>query len=147
MPWSAPVLTPPDFLNFGIPPANRPPSCGAEAIALSPPPVSLLLLALLPPPGTGGASPPGGAGGLPRPGTGGAPPMAGALGPSLTLPTMGAERSFTCVTFFSLVPLLMSPRRAPCTPLATAPRSAILPVTAACSRSGCECDMTHSACS
>lgn len=81
-------------------------------MALSPPPVSLLLRALFPP-GAGGASP-GGAGGLPIPGTGGAPPMAGALGPSLTLPTMGADRSLICVTFLSLAPLLMSPNSAPC---------------------------------
>lgn len=32
----APVLTPPDFLNFGMPPANSPPSCGA-ADSIPPP--------------------------------------------------------------------------------------------------------------
>ena len=115
---SAPVLTPPDFLNFGMPPANNPPSCGGAAIPLSPP-VSLLLLARFPPPGTGGASPPGGAGGLPMPGTGGAPPIAGAA--SLTFPTIGADRSFTTPTFFSFNPLLISPNNAPCDMLVGAP--------------------------
>lgn len=113
---SAPVFTPPDFLNFGMPPANSPPSCGGAAMALSPP-VSLLLLARFPPPGTGGASPPGGAGGLPIPGTGGAPPIAGAA--SLTFPTCGADRSLTTV-FFSFAPLVMSPSSAPCRALADA---------------------------
>jgi hypothetical protein len=116
---SAPVLTPPDFLSFGMPPANKPPSCGADAIELSPPPVSLLLLARFPPPGAGGTSP-GGAGALPMPGTGGAPPIGGALGPSLTLPTVGADRSLTTVTFFSLAPLPMSDSSAPCAMLAVA---------------------------
>jgi hypothetical protein len=115
LPWSAPVLTPPDFLSFGMPPAKSPPNCGAEAIALSP--VSLLLLARFPPPGAGGASP-GGAGGRPIPGTGGAPPMAGAA--SFTLPTMGAERSLTCVTFLSRAPFPMSDSSAPCDMLAAA---------------------------
>lgn len=118
--WSAPVFTPPDFLNFGMPPANKPPSCGADAIALSPP-VSLLLRALFP--DDGGASP-GGAGGRPIPGTGGADPMGGALGPSETLPTIGADRSFICVTFLSLAPLPMSDSRAPCQVLAIALYSA-----------------------
>lgn len=117
---AAPVLTPPDFLSFGMPPANSPPSCGGAATAPSPP-VSLLLRARFPP-GTGGASPPGGAGGRPRPGTGGAPPIAGALGPLLTLPTSGEERSLTWATFFSRAPLVMSPSRAPCGRLAAAPR-------------------------
>lgn len=112
LPWSAPVLTPPDFLSFGMPPAKRPASGGGAAEA-SPPPVSLLLRPRFPPPGTGGASPPGGAGGLPMPGTGGAPPMAGTLGPSETLPTIGADRSLITPTFFSFAPLVMSPRRAP----------------------------------
>lgn len=35
----APVFTPPDFLNFGIPPANSPPNCGAAG---SIPPPELL---------------------------------------------------------------------------------------------------------
>jgi len=111
LPWSAPVLTPPDFLSLGMPPANSPASCGAAAMVLSPPPVSLLLLALFPA-GVGGARP-GGCGGLPIPGTGGAEAMGGALGPSLTLPTMGAERSLTTVTFLSRAPLPMSDSRAP----------------------------------
>lgn len=111
--WSAPVFTPPAFLSFGMPPANKPPNCGAVAMAFSPPPVSLLLLARFPPGGTGGASP-GGAGGLPMPGTGGAPPMGGALGPSLTLPTIGADLSLTCVTFFNFMPFPMSDNSAPC---------------------------------
>jgi hypothetical protein len=101
----APVLTPPDFLSFGIPPANSPPSCGAAG-SIPPPagalpcPWSLLLRALF------------GAGGL-RPGTGGAPPIGGpALFVGLLL-TIGAERSLTTVTFFNLAPLLMSLRSAP----------------------------------
>jgi hypothetical protein len=116
---SAPVLTPPDFRSFGIPPANSPPNCGAPPpipLSLAPsPPVSLLLLAR--PPGTGGARPDGGAGALPMPGTGGAPPIGGPLGLS-DFATIGADRSLICVTFFSLVPLLMSARRAPCHVLA-----------------------------
>lgn len=100
----APVFTPPDFLSLGIPPANRPPSCGADSIAAPPdPPLcpwSLLLRALL------------GAGGR-RPGTGGAPP---AGGPALLfglLSRMGADRSLIWVTFLSFAPLLMSLRSAP----------------------------------
>jgi hypothetical protein len=114
---SAPVFTPPALRSFGMPPAKSPPSCGAALIvedrSLAPsPPVSLLLLARFP--GTGGASPPGGAGGaLPIPGTDGATPIGGAAGPSETLPTIGADRSLTIVTFFSLAPLVMSPRSAP----------------------------------
>lgn len=110
------MFTPPAFRNFGIPPANSPPNCGAPLIvaelslALSLP-VSLLLLALFP--GTGGASPPGGAGGLPMPGIGGAPPIGGALGLSDTFPTTGADRSLTTVTFFSFVPFAISPSSAP----------------------------------
>jgi hypothetical protein len=113
---SAPVLTPPAFLSFGMPPANIPASCGGAAIPLSPA-VSLLLRARFPP---GGASPPGGAGGLPMPGTGGAPVMAGADGPSETLPTMGDERSLITVTFFRRAPLPMSDSSAPCAMLAVA---------------------------
>lgn len=114
-PSFAPVFTPPDFLSFGMPPANIPASCGGAA-----PPsfASLLLLARFPPPGTGGASP-GTAGGLPMPGIAGAP-MGAALGPSLTLPTIGEDRSLICVTFFNRVPLLMSPKRAPYDTLAVA---------------------------
>lgn len=37
----APVLTPPDFRSLGIPPAKRPPSCGAASVAVA---------AALPPP-------------------------------------------------------------------------------------------------
>lgn len=101
----APVLTPPDFLSFGIPPAKRPPSCGA-ADSIPPPdgplpcPWSLLLRALL------------GAGGR-RPGTGGAPPIGGPASLLVLLPNTGAERSFTTPTFFSRVPLLMSLSSAP----------------------------------
>lgn len=109
------MSTPPDFLSLGMPPANRPPNWGA-ALGMAPPPapsppVSLLLLALLA--GTGGARPEGGAGALAMPGTGGAPPMGGPAGASETFPTMGAERSFTTATFFSLAPLVMSPSSAP----------------------------------
>lgn len=92
---SAPVLTPPDFRSLGIPPANKPPSCGAEAMPLSPapPPASLPLRDLFPP-GRGGARPPGGLGAMP--GTGGAPPIGG---PELFFtpppPSCGAERSLT----------------------------------------------------
>jgi hypothetical protein len=115
LPWSAPVLTPPAFLSFGMPPANSPPSCGGAATPLSP--VSLLLRARFPP---GGASPPGGAGGLPMPGIGGAPAIAGAAGPSDTLPTIGADRSLTTPTFFSRAPFPMSVSSAPCDVLAVA---------------------------
>lgn len=102
---SAPVSTPllPVFRSFGMPtPAKSPASCGAPPAGAPPElsPVSLLLLARLPP-GTGGASPPGGFGAMP--GTGGAP-IGGPEGPSRTLPTCGAERSLTWVTFFSLAP-------------------------------------------
>jgi hypothetical protein len=142
---SAPVLTPPDFLSFGIPPANNPANCGADAMALSPPPVSLLLRARFPPPGTGGASPPGGAGGLPIPGTGGAPDMAGALGPSDTLPTMGEDRSLICVTFLSLAPLPMSDSSAPCAMLAVTLCHADSRDAATACAFGL--DMTYSSCS
>jgi hypothetical protein len=100
---SAPVLTPPDFRSLGIPPANRPPSCGGAA------PTSLDARSLLAPtgPGEGGAPPVGR-----RPGTGGAPMAAGA-DDFFSFPTMGAERSLMWVTFLSRVPLVMSPRRAP----------------------------------
>jgi hypothetical protein len=54
------------------------------------------------------------------PGTGGAPEMAGAFGPSEGLPTMGEDRSLTCVTFFSLAPLPISDSSAPCALLAAA---------------------------
>jgi hypothetical protein len=112
---SAPVFTPPAFLSLGMPPANRPPNCGAALIMPPAPPspaVSLLLLARFPP-GTGGARPDGGAGAF-MPGTGGAPPIGGPLGPSDTLPTIGADLSLTTVTFLSFKPLLISPSSAPC---------------------------------
>lgn len=91
---SAPVRTPPDFRSLGMPPANRPPNCGAAAIPLSPalpPATSLLLLTLFAAarPGTGGARPPGG---LAIPGTGGAP-MTGAAAALFALATIGADRS------------------------------------------------------
>lgn len=106
----APVSIPPAFLNFGIPPANSPPSCGAPPVDAPPsPPVSLLLLALLPA-GTGGARP---LGALTIPGTGGAAPNGDGLGPSETFPTAGADRSFVW-TFFNRAPAWMSPNRAPC---------------------------------
>lgn len=81
---------PPLFFNLGIPPAKRPPSCGAALIADATDPSSLLLLARFP--GTGGASPPGGFGAPPRPGMGGAPPTGGPEEFGV-LPTIGAERS------------------------------------------------------
>ena len=88
-----------------------PPSCGAElessALPALPPP-SLLLRALLP--RIGGANPPGAFGSL---GMGGAPEIEEPEGPSLTFPNIGADRSLTTVTFFSLVPLEISPNNAP----------------------------------
>lgn len=105
---SAPVSTPPlVFFNFGIPPAKRPPNCGADSIVaaggLS---ESLLLRFLFPPPGTGGASPVGGR----IPGTGGAP----LTGPpeSDFLSITGADLSLVTVDF-NLAPLLISDKRAP----------------------------------
>lgn len=101
---SLPVATPPPvFLNLGIPPANIPPSCGAEAMAA--PPVSLpslLLLARFPPGGGGGAKPPGADGLFAIPGTGGAP-MAGAAGADIFVSIIGADLSFTTV-FFNRAP-------------------------------------------
>ncbi len=101
---SRPVFTPPPlFFSLGMPPANRPPSCGAadsSPAEATPVPWSLLLLARFP--GTGGA----------RPGTGGAPPTAG---PDDDVPppaTAGAERSFV-TAFLRALPLPMSARRAP----------------------------------
>jgi hypothetical protein len=52
-------------------------------------------------------------GGL-RPGTGGAPPAGGPDDEVFDLSIIGAERSLTCVTFFSRAPLLISLSRAPC---------------------------------
>jgi hypothetical protein len=111
---SLPVATPPPvFLNLGIPPANIPPSCGAEVVAdtpLSPP--SLLLLARFPPGGGGGASPPGADGLFAIPGTGGAP-IAGAAGADIFASIMGADLSFITPTFFSLAPPSMLLNKAP----------------------------------
>lgn len=110
---SLPVATPPPvFLSLGIPPANIPPSCGAEAIAA--PPVStpsLLLLARFPPGGGGGAKPPGAEGLFAIPGTGGAP-IAGAAGADTFASIIGADLSFT-TTFFSLAPPSILLSRAP----------------------------------
>ena len=115
---SAPVSMPaPVFRSFGMPPANIPANCGGPADAavlrssssLSPPP-SLLLRARF---GGGGASD-GRFGRAPSPGTGGAP-LIGAAGPSDTLPSVGADLSLICVTFFSFVPCSMLLKRAPCT--------------------------------
>lgn len=107
-----PVSTPPPvFRNLGIPPANKPASCGALSIAAAEGapgvPWSLLLLALFP--GMGGARPPGG---FAMPGTGGAPPSGDGPGPPDTFPTIGADRSFV-TAFLRALPLLMSARRAP----------------------------------
>lgn len=101
---SLPVATPPPvFLNFGIPPAKIPPSCGAEAMAAPPvSPPSLLLLARLPPGGGGGAKPPGADGLFAIPGTGGAP-IAGAAGADIFVSIIGADLSLT-TTFFNLAP-------------------------------------------
>lgn len=93
---SAPVRTPPDFRSLGMPPAKRPPNCGAAVMPLSPalpPATSLLLLTLFAAatPGTGGARPPGA---LAIPGTGGAP-MTGAAAALFALLTIGADRSLT----------------------------------------------------
>lgn len=105
------MFTPPDFLSFGIPPANSPPSWGGPADEAPVSPPSLLLLALAPL-GTGGANPPGvGLGAIP--GTGGAP--AGLTGAaSTTLPIDGAERSFIWPTFLSLAPPSILLSSAPC---------------------------------
>ena len=105
--------------NLGMPPAKRPPNCGAAGTKLppelpSPPllprPLSLLLLILPKAPGPGGGG--GAPGGLPAPGIAGAPPIGGSpeLPPSFL--TIGADLSFV-TAFFSRAPLLMSVRRAP----------------------------------
>lgn len=105
------IPTPPVFFNFGMPPANKPPSCGAPPTAGAAGafrlPWSLLLLALFP--GTGGARP---AGGRAIPGTGGAPPTGAGAAPPEALATIGADRSFV-TAFFNALPLLMSESRAP----------------------------------
>lgn len=109
----APVSIPPRFLSLGIPPANKPPSCGADGTPSSPPdrsfPALLLLSLFAAPPGTGGASPPGGLGAIP--GTGGAPATGGPPEPPDVFPIRGADLSFVTV-FLSLVPLEISERRA-----------------------------------
>lgn len=91
------MLTPPPRLfSLGIPPANRPPNCGAASI----PPAagcSLLLLALFAPLAL--PAPPGG---LSPPGIGGAP--AGAALVSFPLSMIGADRSLIWPTFFSRAP-------------------------------------------
>lgn len=105
---AAPVSIPPRFLSLGIPPANKPPSCGADgsADAPSPPcpprPPSLLLRIRLP--GAGGAKP---VGGFNIPGIGGAPPTGGAAGPPEPFEISGADLSFVTV-FFSRAPLVIS---------------------------------------
>lgn len=100
----APVSTPPVlFFSFGIPPANKPPNCGAADSMpdgpVLPDPWSLLLLALFP--GTGGAKPPG---------TGGAPPTGGPDEED-DFSIDGAERSFV-TAFFRALPFVMSDNRA-----------------------------------
>lgn len=110
----APVSTPPRLRNFGIPPAKRPPSWGADGTLppLScPVPPSLLLRSLFAacPEGTGGASP---VGGFAIPGTGGAP---AAGGPEVFPPsfeTSGADLSFV-TAFFNRAPFEISERSAP----------------------------------
>lgn len=105
---SAPVSMPPRvFFRVGIPPANKPPSCGAASIP-APEACSLSLRARLP--GTGGA-PPGGFGAPPMTGIGGAPPTGGPDDED-DLPTTGADRSFV-TAFFSALPLWISDRSAP----------------------------------
>lgn len=92
------MFTPPprDF-NLGIPPANKPPNCGAASIPPAAAGCSLLLLALFAlSDAPGGFSPPG-------TGIGGAP-AGGALPESFDLSMMGADRSLICVTFFSFAP-------------------------------------------
>ena len=99
------------FLSLGIPPAKRPPSCGAVAIA-DPEEASgglgvvLALLLLL------RARPaPGGRGGMPREG-GLARPEEGVL-LLVLLATMGALRSLVTALRRRVPPEAMSPRRAP----------------------------------
>ena len=98
---SAPVLTPPDFRNLGMPPANIPPNCGPPPNAPSdPPPTSLLALALA---ASGLANPPG---------TGGAPNGEGATALFVSPPTIGADLSLV-TAFFNFRPFSISDRRAP----------------------------------
>lgn len=110
----APVSIPPAFfLNFGMPPANIPASCGGASAPLppppKPPPESLELLGLFAPtpPGIGGTPKAG------RPGTAGAVPRPPLGAAELVLPaTCGPDRSFV-TAFFSLIPFEISPSRAP----------------------------------
>ena len=93
---SAPVLTPPLlFFNFGIPPANSPPSCGASVLATAAAPLSLLDLFAAD------------KGAAVAPGAFNVPGTAGALGAnppvSLGLSNMGADLSFV-TAFLSPVP-------------------------------------------
>ena len=106
---SAPVSTPPPlFFNFGIPPAKRPPSCGASAITAFPPvtaPLSLLVRFAV---GGDGAAPPGG---FNMPGTGGAP-AATPPPPPFGFSSNGPDRSFV-TAFLRPFPFCMSWRSAP----------------------------------
>ena len=106
---SAPVLTPPVFLNFGMPPENMPANCGPPPNAPSPPPDPASLCALVLPASGLGAAPPGGFND--PPGTGGAP---NADGPAVFFspPTIGADLSFV-TAFLSCLPFVMSPNNAP----------------------------------
>jgi hypothetical protein len=110
---AAPVSMPPRFFNFGMPPAKRPPSCGAAAMSAEPvfpEPVSLLLLIRFP--GTGGASPPGAFGMPPKPGTGGAPPTGGPDEDD-ALPSMAGADLSLVTAFFKALPFEISESRAP----------------------------------
>lgn len=99
------MFTPPAlFRNFGMPPANSPPSCGAESIpGPGPLPRSLLLRPRFGIAAVGGR----------RPGTGGAPPAGGPVELEGLLSIIGADRSLIWPTFLSFAPLVMSPSRAP----------------------------------
>jgi len=108
----APVSMPPlRCFNFGIPPANSPPSWGAPPTPLSAwlrLPVSLLLRPRVACPGMGGARELGAL----ISGTGGALPTGPAPAPGF-LSSMGADRSFV-TAFLSLAPFVMSDNSAPC---------------------------------
>lgn len=109
---SAPVSTPPPvFFSLGIPPAKIPPSWGAVVIFPPSPPVSLLLRVRLVDevPGPDGATP---ARTFPVPGIAGAPARGGIDVEVVPLSTIGADRSLV-TAFFSLVPFVMSPSKAP----------------------------------
>jgi hypothetical protein len=108
-----PVLTPPPRLrSFGIPPANKPPSCGAAAKPPLPLVVSLLLRARLTAPAplllralAAAAAADPGTGGAPR--AGGLPNVIPPAPPLGLLSIMGALRSLV-TAFLSLMPLVMS---------------------------------------